>query len=134
MRSFFHKYRSAFVYIIFGGLTTLVNYIVYFLLFNISSLSAALSNILAWIVAVLFAYLTDKPFVFESHDWSREVVIPEFLKFVGLRFVSGLGETALLFVLVDLLKYNGNIWKLVVSIFVVILNYVFSKFIVFNKK
>lgn len=129
----FDKYRDIIVYLIFGFLTTLVNFIVYYILYNLFSVSAAVSNGIAWFFSVLFAFFTNKPFVFRSKDWSREVIIPEFIKFIGCRFGSGLMETLLLLCLVDLLNFNGNIWKILISVLVVILNYVFSKFIVFRK-
>ncbi len=134
MKLLLNKYRDIIIYLIFGVLTTVVNYIVYFALFNYLSFSAAVSNIIAWVFAVLFAFATNKPFVFNSRDWSREVVLPEFVKFIGCRFGSGLAETVLLYVFVDWLNFNGNIWKLLLSIMVVVLNYVFSKFIVFKGK
>ena len=61
--SLFRKHEQIISYVFFGGLTTLVNFIVYYPLYNLCHLSASLSNILAWIVAVIFAYLTNKPFV-----------------------------------------------------------------------
>lgn len=121
-------------YLIFGALTTLVNYLVYLPVYNLAGLSAALSNAIAWVVAVAFAYLTNKPFVFKSHDWSAGTVIPELTKFVGCRVASGVAETLILLVTVDLLHWNGNIWKLVTSVLVVVMNYVASKLIVFKKK
>ena len=136
-----HKIKSLIVqhwevlsYLIFGVLTTVVNYLVYMPVYNILGLSAALSNAIAWVVAVAFAYLTNKPFVFKSHDWSRETVIPELTKFVSCRLASGAMETVILLVAVDMLGWNGNIWKLLTQVLVVILNYVFSKLIVFRKK
>jgi putative flippase GtrA len=97
-------------------------------------LSAALSNAIAWAVAVAFAYVTNKPFVFKSNDWSMKTVIPELGKFVGCRVASGAAETLILLVSVDILGWNGNVWKLVTSVLVVILNYVGSKLLVFRKK
>ena len=85
-------------------------------------------------VAVACAYLTNKPFVFKSYDWSWKTVGPELAKFIGCRIGSGLLETAIIFVTVDLLLWNGNIWKLATSVLVVILNYVGSKLLVFRKK
>ena len=120
-------------YLFFGGLTTVVNYIVYYPLYNICGLSATASNAIAWVAAVAFAYLTNKPFVFKSNDWSAKVVLPELTKFVACRIGSGLAETAIIFVTVDLLDLNGNIMKLITSILVVILNYVASKLVVFRK-
>ena len=121
-------------YLIFGVLTTVVNYLVYLPVYNILGLSAALSNAIAWVVAVAFAYLTNKPFVFKSHDWSAKTVIPELTKFVGCRVASGAMETLILLVSVDILHWNGNIWKLLTSVLVVILNYIASKLVVFRKK
>lgn len=133
-RSLWEKYRSILIYIIFGVLTTAVNYLVYIPCLNLLGLSASVSNIIAWCVAVLFAFLTNKPFVFESKDWSAKTVVPEFTKFVGTRVASGLVETLILLVTVDLLGWNGNIWKLVTNVIVVILNYIGSKLLVFRKK
>ena len=128
------QYWEVLSYLIFGVLTTVVNYLVYLPVYNFVGLSAALSNAIAWVVAVAFAYLTNKPFVFKSHDWSAKTVIPELTKFVGCRVASGAAETLILLVTVDILCWNGNIWKLVTSVLVVILNYIASKLVVFRKK
>ena len=122
------------LYLVFGVLTTGVNYIVYLPCYNILGLSASVSNAIAWVVSVAFAFVTNKPFVFRSYDWSAKVVLPELAKFLGCRIGSGVLETAILFVTVDLLKWDGNLWKIVTSVLVVILNYVGSKLLVFRKK
>ena len=128
------QYWEVLSYLIFGVLTTVVNYCVYLPVYNFLGLSASVSNVIAWVVAVAFAYLTNKPFVFKSHDWSAKTVIPELTKFVGCRVASGAAETLILLVTVDILHWNGNIWKLVTSVLVVILNYIASKLVVFKKK
>ncbi len=133
LKNLFHKYYDIISYLFFGILTTAVNYLVYLPCYNWLHLSAALSNVLAWVVAVAFAYLTNKPFVFKSHDWSLKTVGPELAKFVSCRIGSGLIETAIIFITVDCLSWNGNIWKLVTSVLVVVLNYVGSKLLVFRK-
>lgn len=133
LRALFEKYYDIISYLFFGVLTTVVNYIVYLPCYNILGLSAAVSNVIAWVAAVAFAYLTNKPFVFKSHDWSAATVIPELTKFVGCRVGSGLLETGIIFVTVDLLRWNGNVMKLATSVLVVILNYVGSKLLVFKK-
>lgn len=133
IRSLITKYWDILTYLVFGVLTTVVNYIVYLPVYNILGLSASLSNAIAWVVAVAFAYLTNKPFVFKSHDWSRQTVIPELTKFVSCRVASGAMETVILLLTVDILGWNGNIWKLMTQVMVVVLNYVFSKLIVFKK-
>lgn len=127
------KYWDILSYLFFGGLTTVVNYVVYLPCYNLLGFSAAVSNVIAWAAAVLFAFLTNKPFVFKSHDWSAKTVWPEFTKFVGCRIGSGVLETVIIFVTVDLLCWNGNWMKLATSVLVVILNYFASKLLVFHK-
>ena len=126
------KHKDILLYLIFGLLTTLVNYAVYLPLYNHAGVSAAISNAIAWIAAVIFAFLTNKPIVVGSHDWSPKTVLPELGKFLGCRVGSGLLETGILFLTVDLLTWNGNLWKIITSALVVILNYVGSKLLVFR--
>jgi putative flippase GtrA len=128
------RYWSVISYIFFGGLTTVVNYAVYLPLYNLTDLPATLSNVIAWAVSVAFAYLTNKTFVFKSKDWTAGTVLPELGKFIGCRVLSGLVETLLILLMVDILAFNGNIWKLIVSVFVVIFNYFASKFFIFKEK
>ena len=127
------RYRDVIVYLVFGVLTTVVNYIIYLPCYNGLGLSGSVSNAIAWVGAVAFAYLTNKPFVFRSHDWSAKTVIPELTKFVGCRVGSGVVETAIIFLTVDLLGWNGNVMKLLTSVLVVVLNYIGSKLLVFKK-
>lgn len=128
------KYQEILVYLVFGVLTTVVNYIVYFPCHNLLEIPASVSNVFAWACAVVFAYLTNKPFVFRSRDWSMKTVVPEFLKFIGCRVASGAAETGILLLTVDILHQNGNVWKLAASVLVVILNYVGSKLLVFRDR
>ncbi len=133
IRALVEKYWDILSYLFFGVLTTVVNYVIYLPCYNILGLSATLSNCISWVAAVAFAYLTNKPFVFKSHDWSMKTVLPELTRFVGCRVGSGLAETLILFVTADLLGWNGNVWKLLTSVLVVVLNYVGSKLLVFRK-
>ena len=128
------KHWDILTYLVFGVLTTVVNYLVYLPLYNLLGIPAAVSNIIAWAFAVAFAFLTNKPFVFKSHDWSAKTVVPELSKFVGSRVATGAMETGIIFLAVDLMGWNGNLWKIVTSVLVVILNYVFSKLLVFRNK
>lgn len=134
IRNLVVKYWDILSYLFFGGLTTLVNFLVYFPLYNWLHWSGVFSNVIAWAAAVAFAYLTNKPFVFKSHDWSAKTVFPELSKFVGCRLSSGILETAIIWLFVDILAWNGNWIKIIVSVLVVILNYVSSKWLVFTKK
>ena len=125
-------------YLFFGVLTMAVNYAVYLPCYNWLGWSATVSNVIAWVAAVAFAFLTNKPFVFKSHDWSAKTLWPELTKFVGCRLGSGALETLIIFVAVDCLRPEdalwGNVVKLITSVLVVIVNYVGSKLLVFRKK
>lgn len=134
LKDLFVRYYDIISYLFFGALTTLVNYLVYLPCYNWLGLSATVSNIIAWAAAVTFAYLTNKPFVFRSYDWSMKTVLPEFTKFLGCRVGSGVLETLIIFITVDCLNFNGNLMKIITSVLVVILNYVASKLLVFKKK
>ena len=133
IKALFVKYYDILVYLVFGVLTTVVNYLVYLPCYNLLGLSSSASNVIAWAAAVAFAYVTNKPFVFHSHDWSMEIVIPELTKFLGTRLGSGALETVILLVSVDWLGMNGNVWKVLTSVLVVIINYIGSKLLVFRK-
>ena len=127
------KYKDILLYLVFGVLTTIVNYLVYLPCYNLLKWSAGFSNVLAWVIAVVFAFVTNKPFVFKSHDWTWKTVGPELSKFVGCRIGSGVLETLILLLCVDILGWNGNVWKLITAVLVIILNYIGSKFLVFKK-
>lgn len=134
LKGFVKKHWEFVLYALFGIFTTVTNYAIYLPLYNIAHLSATLSNWIAWIAAVIVAFLTNKPFVFKSHDWSAKVVASEFLKFVGCRVTSGLTETLILMLTVDILDMNGNIMKVLTNVVVIIINYVGSKLVVFRNK
>ena len=134
LRSLIKKYWDILTYLVFGVLTTVVNYAIYLPIFNFCGISAAVSNMIAWVGAVIFAFLTNKPFVFHSHDWSAKTTLPELIKFVSCRVASGVLETVILFLAVDCMAWNGNIWKLVTQVLVIVINYVGSKLLVFRKK
>lgn len=133
LKALFIQYYNLISYLFFGVLTTVVNYAVYLPCYNIFGISGSVSNMIAWVFAVAFAYLTNKPFVFKSHDWSAKTVIPELSKFIGCRAGSGILETGIIFLTVDLLHWNGNVMKLITSVAVVLLNYVASKLLIFKK-
>ena len=131
--AFLKKQKSLILYAVFGILTTLVNFLVYFPLYNFVGFAAALSNAIAWFIAVLFSFFTNKPFVFGSNDWSVKNTFRELAEFMGCRLITGVLETLLLYVLVDVWLFNGSLWKIIISVLVVILNYIFSRLIVFKK-
>ena len=147
------KYREFIVYIIFGVLTTLVSWGSYALFVNICHLSVAVSNFLSWICGVIFAFITNKIFVFESKSWKLSLVIKEAGTFVAARLLTGVIEwfgvpllaragfdnifyatAKSLGIGLKIIYTDGIYSKILVSVIVVLLNYIFSKLIIFRKR
>ena len=130
--NYIRKHAEVLLYLVFGLLTTVVNFLVYFPLHNGTTMLAAFANAIAWCAAVIFAFLTNKPFVFKSKDWSRRTVFAEAGKFTAARLGSLVIETGIIYLAVDIMRLDGNFIKIITSIIVVILNYLASKLLVFK--
>lgn len=148
VKNLFIKYKEIIMYLIFGVLTTVVNWVTYSLLMKVILSSASISNdvkmtignVIAWLIAVIFAFVTNKLWVFESKSWEVKLAIKEFLSFVASRLATGViewfGPLLLFKIGLDqaLFGVDGFVAKIVCSVLVVILNYVFSKLITFRNK
>lgn len=140
LKNLYFKHKEILNYLLFGGMTTVVSWGTYSLFVKAIGMSVGVGNILSWICAVLFAFVTNKLFVFESKTWQPATALREFVSFIGARLATGViewfgvpyfsthGLTHPLF------GVKGLLAKVVVSIVVIILNYLFSKFLVFFKK
>lgn len=128
------KYKEVISYLIFGVLTTVVNFIVYFLFARVFRVDDIISNVIAWVLSVLFAYITNKIYVFESKTTERKEIFREITSFFSCRALSGVMDVGLFALGVKLLAMNDLIMKIITQILVVILNYVFSKVFIFRKK
>lgn len=134
IRALLHKHRELISYVFWGVMTTVVNYVTYFLLTEGLRVYYLTSNVIAWAVSVLFAYFVNKLFVFRSKDWAWRVALRELWQMVASRIFSLGLETGILWLFVEKLLLNEFIVKLAANVLVVIVNYVLSKFIIFNKK
>ncbi len=121
--------RELVLYVVFGAFTFFVNIIVYFFFENILGVNYIISNIIAWFFSVLFAYITNRIWVFESKS---PHILKEMSLFFGGRIFSGVVDTALMYLFIDVLTIGDTISKIVVQVIVIILNYIFSKLIVFK--
>ena len=130
----YNKYKEIINYLVFGVLTTVVNFVVYIGLTKGINVDEVLANIIAWIVSVIFAYITNKIYVFESETKYIKEIIKEFISFVACRLFSGILDIGFFYLFVTILKVNDILAKVVVSVLVVILNYVFSKIFIFKNK
>ena len=130
--SWYNKYREVISYLFFGGCTTLINIVSFFLL-RLINCPLFISNLFAWIISVFFAFITNKIFVFESKDKNKNKVIFECLSFFFFRVVSLVFDMGCMYLLINVLNVNELISKIISNIFVIIINYVFSKLIIFKK-
>lgn len=128
------KYKSFIAYAVFGVFTTIVNIATYNVCYINLEFSNTISNIIAWVLAVTFAYLTNKVWVFDSKSWKWEVLRREVPAFISCRLATGVMDLVIMFVAVDLLGWHAMLMKLLSNILVIILNYVFSKLVIFKKR
>ena len=120
--------RELILYVVFGFFTFVVNFVTYFIFVGLG-LNYLIANALAWFFSVLFAYITNRIWVFESKSPN---ILKEMSLFFGGRIFSGVVDMLLMYTFIDLLVFDGSISKIVVQIIVIILNYIFSKLIVFK--
>ncbi len=133
IQKLYYKYESALLYIFFGALTTLVSIGTQYIAYAVG-LGTVASTAVSWICAVLFAFFTNKVFVFGSKSFEKKLFLRELFSFVGARLFSFLLELGFMLVTVDVLSLNKFVMKLIAQVFVLVLNYIFSRFLIFKKK
>ena len=147
VKRMFFKYKEIIMYLIFGVLTTLVGWITYFLILSIGKMTFdiqaedttggtyvaiyTVAQIVQWIAAVLFAFFTNRKYVFEA---SKNGFLKQLFGFFSMRIATGVLDVLIMILLVDFLEFNDLLIKLLSNVLVIILNYIFSKFLVFKKK
>ena len=146
LKELLNKYKEIISYIFWGVMTTAVSFVTYslftllFTAFMDTTAAVSIANVLSWIFAVLFAFITNKLWVFGSKSFEKSVVLPELLKFLSSRIATGVIEMAGLPLLVylglggALFGIDGLIAKIIINVVVIVLNYVFSKLLIFKKK
>ncbi len=133
LNKLYYSKREIWLYLLFGVLTTVVNIVSYYLLTTVFNIDYMISNVIAWILSILFAYITNSKFVFQDETVSIKDKISQFTKFVVARLFSLGIDMAVMFVGVSILLINDVIIKIVANIIVIVLNYFISKLIVFKK-
>ena len=134
MRQIIKKNREVVDYLIIGGLTTVVSYVSYAIVSRVIGLDFKVSTILSWLCAVIFAFFANKIIVFKSKTESKNQFILEIFNFFKYRILSLVIDMVLMIVLVDFLNINDLIAKFFVQFIIVAINYIFSKFFIFNKR
>lgn len=126
------QYKEIISYIFFGGCTTLVNIVIYYACSYVIGLNTVVSTIVAWILSVVFAYITNKIYVFESDSFELKVIRNEIVSFFGCRIATGIMDLIIMVVFVDWLLYPDLIIKIISNILVILINYIASKLFIFN--
>lgn len=134
MRNFIIKYKSIIAYLFFGVCTTLVNIISYWCLTYLCGMDILPGNIAAWFLSVLFAFYTNRKWVFFTKVRGIKPVFMEMISFISGRLATGIIDWGLMFVFADLLALNDMLVKIAVNVLVIILNYLVSKFLVFRNR
>ena len=130
MKNLIQKNKEIIMYLVFGVLTTVVNIVVYYIFSNLLHMNYLFSNAMAWFLSVLFAYVTNRKYVFDSKN---NQIIKEAISFFGSRLATGIMDMMLMWFLVNFNIVNDVVAKVVVNVIVVILNYILSKLVVFKK-
>lgn len=134
IKSLYLKFKEVIDYLFFGVLTTVVNIGVFYVFDTLLDTPYLFANAISIIAAILFAFVTNKKYVFKSTSTSNKEAFREFYLFVGFRLVSGLFDMLSMFILVDFLTIDTNISKIITQFIVVVVNYAFSKLFIFKQE
>ena len=134
IKELYTKYKEIINYLIFGVLTTVVNIVTYAIFARLFHVDEVVSNIIAQIISILFAYVTNKIYVFESKSTKLKDILREMISFFGCRIFTAVLDTLLFSFMIKILFMNDLIAKCITQVVVIVLNYVFSKLIIFRKK
>ena len=134
MKELIQKNRSVILYLVFGVCTTLVNIVSYWMLRNTASFSVSVSTIIAWVLSVLFAYVTNRKWVFESKASSAAEIAREMVSFFAARISTGILDWAIMLIFAEKLKLMEMAVKIASNVIVIILNYVLSRWLVFKER
>ncbi|HIS78353.1 MAG TPA: GtrA family protein [Candidatus Caccousia stercoris] len=121
-------------YLVFGVLTTVVNIAVFSVCHDSLQWSWEVSNLLAWLLAVIFAFFTNKLFVFRSKSFAMKLFLFELVSFFGARLLSLGVDMAGMWLCLDVIQMHSLLAKIIVNFFVILINYILSKLIIFSKK
>ena len=133
IREYWDKYKDVIFYLVFGVLTTVVNIVTYWVCVHILGASVMVGTILAWVLAVFFAYITNRSLVFHSSASGTDEIMKEITSFFACRIGTGVVDWVIMLVFVTILHFNDMIIKMLANIIVIVLNYILSKFVIFKK-
>ena len=127
------RYKSVILYLFFGGCTTIINVVSYWILAHGIQINVMISTVIAWFNAVIFAFITNRKWVFESEVRLHKEILKELFAFFVCRITTGMVDFLCMFVFVDILKAYDLLVKILANIVVIIFNYIASKWFIFRK-
>lgn len=127
-------YKSIIAYLFFGGCSTIINIVAYYFSYNLIYFNNVVSTIIAWFAAVIFAFITNKLWVFESHSFNNITVLYELFTFFAFRVLTGALDVLIMWIAVDKYSLSPIVWKIISNVIVIILNYIASKIVVFKRR
>ena len=130
----YKQHEEGMNYLIFGFLAFVLNYVLYFLFESLMGINYMASTALSWALTVVFAYWTNRTFVFKSKNAGVANLVREFISFVGARVATELLELLLMYLMVDLAGINSYVAKLIGQVVVIVTNYFLSKLWIFKEK
>ncbi len=133
IKNFLLKYKSVILYLVFGFLTTATNIFTYWLVTRIFGFAVIPGTIIAWTVAVIFAYYTNRKWVFMSENFTLQGIFREIISFFTVRIATGIFDIVFMCLFVDVMGFHDVFVKVLSDVFVIISNYVGSKFLVFKR-
>lgn len=134
LENLFKKYKLVLLYLFFGGVTTVVNILIFYITFQILNLSTFTSTILSWLAALIIAFITNKQFVFQSVSWNNKIIFKEFMLFFSYRSLTGLLDLIITLIGIDIFNFNSLVVKITANIVVILTNYFASKLVIFKNK
>lgn len=126
------RWKQIFLYLFFGGVTTVVNIVAFFISYELLGINSIISTVLAWIAAVAVAYITNKIFVFESITTTFGELFREITAFLSCRLLSLGADVFIMWLFNEILGYNAVLVKILANFVVVVMNYIFSKLFIFK--
>ena len=129
----FSKYSRVIAYLFFGVCTTAVNVVSYYIFYEIIGVKNVPSTVIAWFLAIVFAFITNKRYVFGSKSFEKKLLVREAFSFFVCRAVTGIFDVLVMYAAVDLMNRDATIWKIISNVIVIILNYAASRVVIFKK-
>ena len=130
----YRKYEEGINYLFWGGVAFVLSMVLFYIFANMMMIEEQIANVITWIICVIFTYLTNRTFVFQSKVRGLKNIFKEFKDFVTARLLTLVMENVILFVMIDILTINNMISKLVGQFVVIVSNYFLSKLWIFKNK